>query len=665
MATLTSILQASTKSLSSYTTGIRVVQRNIANATTDGYARERVAFEPFGNIEGLGVGVAGVQSFRNRLLDLQAYQANQRLAFFEKKTELLAKIESPFRIDGERSVSGDIDAFFGAVGQLATAPTDLNLRQEVIAAGRAVASTVRTTTRDLSDQRASLDTEARTVVAEINDLLNEIGDLASRRKNADGSPNQATNTRLAQTYEELSQFLDFRVIYDNNDLPVLTTDGGVSLAVGANVRNLGVQITDARLDIVDADGQVVTDRISTEGGGLSAILDVRNNSIPGYLDDLNKLVKGFADRVNEQLRAGVDLTGSAGQKLFLYNESAVTGTGRTAGTAGAATPPPIGLQVDFTGGVTGSISLSLDSFVVGTAPPTAATAGDTVSVDFAAADGTVSRITTSPLLGGETTAQIAQRLNDQVAITPELAGLVSFSDNGGNLKVILAEGAGQAYSFTSATSNAGFTTGLEAGGSLGSQSAEEIVAALNTEVEADPALYAAGVRFVASGGEIRLDGDPAFDFTVTETPGATGFVSGLPATGSAGGANASFELTAANLTPEQIAAGAPGAPAGNENLLLIDALGEQATLNSGQSTFSQFYSRFVQQIGLDSAGSFGRAEAQARIAQTAEELRDQVSGVDINEEAVRLVELERSYQAVGRVFQVVNDLSDLLINLGR
>ena len=64
-----------------------------------------------------------------------------------------------------------------------------------------------------------------------------------------------------------------------------------------------------------------------------------------------------------------------------------TGSGRTAGTTGAATPsPPVSVAVTFANGLSGSITATLNSFFVGTAAVSGASAGDTVTVNFTSAD---------------------------------------------------------------------------------------------------------------------------------------------------------------------------------------------------------------------------------------------------------------------------------------
>ena len=204
------------------------------------------------------------------------------------------------------------------------------------------------------------------------------------------------------------------------------------------------------------------------------------------------------------------------------------GSGRTAGTNGAATPAtPVSVQVDFSNGLTGSITAELDSFFVAAAGPSGVGAGDTISVNFVSGNTVIDeQITTIALTGLETASDIATLLNDQIAANADLNGKVSFSDEGGKLKLVVSDTAGQGFTFTSSSTGT-VVSGLEAGGAVGSHSAEEIAAALNAEVALDATLSTAGVTFAVVAGEVKVSGSQAFDITVTDSDQSTGFVSGL------------------------------------------------------------------------------------------------------------------------------------------
>ena len=207
------------------------------------------------------------------------------------------------------------------------------------------------------------------------------------------------------------------------------------------------------------------------------------------------------------------------------------GSGRTAGTTGATTPAtPVSVQVDFSNGLTASITANLNSFFVASVAPSGAGAGDTISVTFVSEDNSINEtITTAALAGGENAAAITILLNDQITANANLNGKVSFSDEGGNLKLVVSDTAGQGFTFSSSNTGS-VVTGLESGGTVGGHSAEEIAAALNVQVALNQSLVSAGVTFTAESGEVHVKGNTKFDITGTDSAQGTGFVSGLSGT---------------------------------------------------------------------------------------------------------------------------------------
>ena len=97
--------------------------------------------------------------------------------------------------------------------------------------------------------------------------------------------------------------------------------------------------------------------------------------------------------------------------------------------------------------------------------------------------------------------------------------------------------------------------------------------------------------------------------------------------------------------------------------MALEALATTPLIDS--STFSQFYASLVKEVGDDIRGSQASLETQEQILLTAENLRDSYSGVDINEEAVQLLQFQRSFQAMLRVIQVVDTLLGDVLSLVR
>ena len=256
-----------------------------------------------------------------------------------------------------------------------------------------------------------------------------------------------------------------------------------------------------------------------------------------YLGDSSHRVVTFPDRRDAQISR-------PGDALFLTPDK-FAGEGRTA----IATPspaPPIGVGVAFSGDVDGVISVDLVGPFVATVPTGGAVAGDTVTVSFTSKDGSiVESIITDALVGGETTADIATLLNAKIDANAGLAGKVSFSDDGGFLKLTVDEFADVGFTFTS-ISGGSVTSGLDSGGEAGGYSAGEIAAALNLEVISNPALNQAGVRFTAVDGEVELDSNVDIEFTAVDFDRGTAFASGIEGSHRVGGRSSANVLGIVN-----------------------------------------------------------------------------------------------------------------------
>jgi flagellar hook-associated protein 1 len=126
-------------------------------------------------------------------------------------------------------------------------------------------------------------------------------------------------------------------------------------------------------------------------------------------------------------------------------------------------------------------------------------------------------------------------------------------------------------------------------------------------------------------------------------------------------ARAALSLAVNPLTPDQIAAASPGAAGGNGNALNLAALADAKTLSG--YTFAQFYGNLGGRVGSDlSQAKSNQSTAQLLLSQ-AQDLRTQVSGVAINEEAEHLVAFQRAFEATSKMIGILDGLTATLINI--
>ena len=116
-----------------------------------------------------------------------------------------------------------------------------------------------------------------------------------------------------------------------------------------------------------------------------------------------------------------------------------------------------------------------------------------------------------------------------------------------------------------------------------------------------------------------------------------------------------------HLTPDQIAAALPGATGGNGNALNLSALGTAKPV--GGYTFIQFYGNLAGRAGQDIADARYGKDSQTQLLQQAQNLRSQTSSVNLDEEAAKLIQFQRSYQAAAKLVTVLDQLTQTAINI--
>ncbi len=135
--------------------------------------------------------------------------------------------------------------------------------------------------------------------------------------------------------------------------------------------------------------------------------------------------------------------------------------------------------------------------------------------------------------------------------------------------------------------------------------------------------------------------------------------------GSPNGAASAMSVDAAVLADSTlVAAGATAAPADNQVARALADL-RSARGMANQSTFSESWGQLVYRVGLDTATARAQQAARQSVVTQVEQLRDQVSGVSLDEEAGNMLKFQRAYEANARYFTAVDDLLDTLLNMAR
>jgi len=134
---------------------------------------------------------------------------------------------------------------------------------------------------------------------------------------------------------------------------------------------------------------------------------------------------------------------------------------------------------------------------------------------------------------------------------------------------------------------------------------------------------------------------------------------------------------AANLTvnvtdPRKIAAASSLAPDGvtalpgdNRNMLKLADLMNNSGMFGNSATFQEAYAQVVSKVGGLTHSADINAAAQAALLERATEDRENISGVNLDEEAANLIKFQQSYQAAAQSISTASSLFDSLIDAVR
>jgi flagellar hook-associated protein 1 FlgK len=146
--------------------------------------------------------------------------------------------------------------------------------------------------------------------------------------------------------------------------------------------------------------------------------------------------------------------------------------------------------------------------------------------------------------------------------------------------------------------------------------------------------------------------------------GGTGrnFFAFVPAIVGAAGAAGAINVNAALAADaDVIAAAGPGGPVGDNATARDIAALRHARVFGGSATLSEAWGQLVYRVGRDAQVAKDEQQSRLDIVTQVEQLRDQVSGVSLDEEAMQLMRFQRAYEANARFFRVVDMTIDTLM----
>jgi flagellar hook-associated protein 1 len=148
-----------------------------------------------------------------------------------------------------------------------------------------------------------------------------------------------------------------------------------------------------------------------------------------------------------------------------------------------------------------------------------------------------------------------------------------------------------------------------------------------------------------------LDGAAGVDFFAP-------FVQSVPGSN----AGAADSMAVAITDERQIAAAAAGGASGNNtNAELLAGIADEDLFSD--STIVEFYASLIYRVGSDEKTAEDGVQTQNDTLEGMKNLRDSLSGVNMDEEAANIIKFQKAYEATAKYAKVIDTLSDVVLGM--
>ncbi len=634
---------------------IQIIGNNIANASTEGYHRQEPVISPIqgtlasGLYIGRGAEISEVRRMMDALLEREIRrqaselgQANQELTTLQSLEALLGDLTT----DG---LGGALSNFFGSLTRLAEDATNPVYRAEVVSAGRALANQFRALSTTLGNLQEQVVLEARDLGEEVNRLAREIADanVANAGLWNSGSSNGNLLDIRDRATAELADLAEIQ-INAGQDGSYAAYAWGTPVVLGGRVTEIEVDYADAETIGVSIKGAHHYDT-TVRGGRLGAMLALYNDLLPRIRQDLDTLAREIIQHLNQCHVQGLGTAGSFTELAGWAVADSPLGTWDAPVVAG-----DIHLRVIDT--ATGDVTRR----TVTISDPDTDTASDVValldaipnlSASFSASRVRLQAATgfTFDFLPAMTPSPATSTLTGTAE--PTISGLYRGDEN-------------QTFTGTVVgTGEVGITADLaievrDGGGEL----VKTLTVGAGYPAE-DPLEVGDGISVSLSRGTLNNGEQFTIDALANSDP--TGFLAASGLNTFFSGTSAETMDVAERVRDSQtcLAAALGAGDANNENVLRMAEVGDTQIDSLDGDKPGDAYRRMVSNVGQWITVRRARRDGLESITQELKNQREDLSGVDINEEAAKLLIFERMFQGMAKYMATIDQAYDELLEL--
>ena len=319
------------RSIMANTDAITTAGHNISNANTEGYSRQRVqikAFDPLYKPDltraerpgmiGQGVDVESINRIRDEMLDQRIVGQAHLEGYWDTRSKYYMMLEQIYNEPDEVSIRSNMDKFWEAWQELSIHPENQASRQAVVTRGETLTDSIKQRWEGLYGIGNLIDGDIRATVQQVNNYAKQIAETNAEivRSRAMGdNPNDLLDRRDLLV-DKLSKLINITTDQRDNDEFMVHVDGKI-LVQGSVSREIGFA---PREDDSGYEKLIWKDTgfdAFFSGGQLGALVELRDVDVRNEIQSLNTLTMNFSDLVNDIHRNGVGANNVTGLDFFV------------------------------------------------------------------------------------------------------------------------------------------------------------------------------------------------------------------------------------------------------------------------------------------------------------------------------------------------------------
>lgn len=655
--------------------GLQTTSHNISNASTDGYTRQQTVqttntpMVTGAGFIGQGTNVETVKRIYSQYLSGQVLSAQTSSSAMDSYLSQIQQIDN-LLADSSAGLSPALTSFFKGVQEATANPSSIASRQSMLSSTQTLVSQFNAIDSRLSEIRNGINTQVGNEVTTINAYAAKIAELNQNIINAQATSNgQPPNDLLDQRDQLVSQLnkeVRVQTVNQSDGTYSIFIGNGQPLVVGTSVTQLQALASTndpSRITVATTAGAnskpIYIPESLLAGGTLGGLISFRNESLDPVQNGIGRIALTLAQNVNDQHALGMDLDGKLGGKFFDMSQMVSSPMADTNNTGNAS----LSMQITNTGLLsTSDYRLSYN--------------GSTYALTRLS-DNTITDLGSGPTLNAPdgfslTVASGTPALKDSWLIQPTRNGAK-------NMAMSLTDPRSIALAAPIKTSSALTNTGtgsIDAGTMVSTTTPATAAAAFATTGQLTPPIL---IKFTSSTTyDVYDSGSPP--------PSGTPLASGVPYTSGSD----IFPISAAATTGAGLDYGyrikISGSPAANDtfnvaynangvsdnrNGVLLGALQTSTKMestatspNTGTASYSTAYAQLVSYVGSKTNEITVTGQAQQTLSDQATTAVQQLSGVNLDEEAANLLRYQQAYQAASKMISVASKLFDSILAIG-